>query len=55
MDENRLTPAEHAADIAAAEANLPVPMRRPDGQTRVVSPAHVQARLEADWILNPRP
>ncbi len=53
MDDNARTAAEraalHAAEIRAAEATLPVPMRRPDGQTRLVAPANVQARLDAGW------
>jgi hypothetical protein len=46
---DQLTAAEHAANIAAVEARLPVPMRNPDGVTRLVSPHHVQARLDDGW------
>lgn len=44
-----MTPIEHAAVIAEAEAKLPVPLRDLDGVTRIVYPDHVPARLAAGW------
>lgn len=49
QDLNARTAAEQARLVQAAHAALPVPMRRPDGETRLVAPANVQDRLDAGW------
>lgn len=48
-DLDRMTPAEHARLIAAVEAQLPRPMRNPDGVVRIVSADRCQQRLDAGW------
>lgn len=47
--DNARTPEEYAALVAEVEARLPVPLRDPDGATRIVHHTHVQARLAAGW------
>ena len=44
-----MTPAEYAAIVRAIEDQLPRPMRRPDGQVRLVHPADVADRLANRW------
>jgi len=44
-----MTPAEHAAVVAAVEAQLPRPMCRPDGETRIVGAHNFAARLAHGW------
>lgn len=51
MDDYR-TRAEYDALIAVVEANLPVPMRDPDGRTVISCPTRVQARLAAGYTID---
>lgn len=54
-DLDQRTPAEaaalHAAEVAAAEAALPVPLRHPlTNKTRLFAPRRVAALLAAGWV-----
>ncbi|MEV8510809.1 hypothetical protein [Dactylosporangium sp. NPDC051484] len=48
---DEMTPAEHAAVLAAIEADLPVRMVRPDGRVVPVIGRHVQERLDAGYTI----